>query len=780
MPVSNSYATTRNYGPDGGSVAGGDDGETCLLDAFLSAEDDPETGEKGDEDECAAKLMSTCERWKQSARLLWPGWAESHGMTYGDQFGAFSWDARGMWKSRTPVPEKKLTRIAIPHMNAIITDVASLQCQDELNMKCSPPSDSSAAASSCEAGDALVSWMWDEQNYDEINVTAREEAAVVGTCWIFPQWDPSIGATVDQVIGEEPVFGPPDPTTGIPTTLGTRPVMGRAPEGGFSDRIVSCFEGFPDPASRSEWDGEGFIIEEKLPIAALRRMYPKHKDVFTRDSSPGAADGTYWADRAKGVSPRGLSTYAGAAMAMQAERSKVITVFMRKCPEFPRGRWAVVAHGKLVFKGDNPVYPTEKEEKKGERHPSIHWPVFRIAHKVVKGSYWGQGIAPYLVDLQRKLNGVASKFLHMLKRTSHPVLVKPKRTTFTKTDEPDQQIEVGADIQPGSIYYLQAPTFPQELQYAERYTVEQMEALAGIHAGTRGASKTNDSGTKDRQLFQRDLGRLEIPKRRNDRQMGRIFSYKLQQWRRYATTARTIKVVGPNLTTAVMSLDMASVAPGTDVVVYPDLMMPKDPAGRMLHISTAIDRKIIDMSDPVQRAGAARLLGFPGGEKMFEESLSSDRRCAENEGQRMYRGEPCQIEFWHDHAQHIPAHYSEMNTDAWRAAATPAQDDAPDVLQRKAAMRKIWLDHVSMHQQALKKLKETEQAQANPPSESINFKDLPPDGQVQLAAKGGLQIAPPKQPGAAAPAPGPGQAAPPSPPTPQAPAGPPVQNARAA
>jgi hypothetical protein len=42
------------------------------------------------------------------------------------------------------------------------------------------------------------------------------------------------------------------------------------------------------------------------------------------------------------------------------------------------------------------------------------------------------------------------------------------------------------------------------------------------------------------------------------------------------------------------------------------------------------------------------------------------------------------------------------------------------------------------------------------PSESISFKDLPPEGQVQMAAQAGIQIAPPQPigiPGAAAPVP---------------------------
>jgi hypothetical protein len=55
-----------------------------------------------------------------------------------------------------------------------------------------------------------------------------------------------------------------------------------------------------------------------------------------------------------------------------------------------------------------------------------------------------------------------------------------------------------------------------------------------------------------------------------------------------------------------------------------------------------------------------------------------------------------------------------------------------------------WYQNVSLHAQAHQKALQAAQAppQEKPPSETINFKDLPPAGQVQLAAKGGIQLSP--------------------------------------
>jgi hypothetical protein len=54
---------------------------------------------------------------------------------------------------------------------------------------------------------------------------------------------------------------------------------------------------------------------------------------------------------------------------------------------------------------------------------------------------------------------------------------------------------------------------------------------------------------------------------------------------------------------------------------------------------------------------------------------------------------------------------------------------------------------IPQKQEFIKRAQEMLGQQGKPPptkvSESINYKDLPPEGQVQLAAKAGLQIAPP-------------------------------------
>lgn len=703
-----------------------------------------------DKEERGKAIVAVMERWETAVRHLWPAWHEAGGMTYGDQHGEYNAQL-GAWQERKPAPARKVTRIDLNHMEPICSDVASLQCQDPPNMRATAPTDATASQSAAVAADQLVWWMWETEDYDEINLQIREAAAVYGTVYVFPRWDPTAGRRVEQVTGYEEEPGPPDPLTGLPTSMGLREVREMVPEGAFDDAIVSCFAGVPDPNSKAMWDGEGFGIHERMSMARAAELYPEHAEHFQPTGSASGHEGQYYENRMHNASPR-----TGGLNAKDDHAKRELdawTVFLRSCGPFYRGKWLVIIGNRIVYEEDNPVYPTEEEEKKGEGFPTYHWPVFKFRHKRVAGSFFGQGIAIRMIGPQKKLNFAASKKLHMLKRDAHPTLVSPKGANFVKTDEPDQHVQIGKDIPPGSIYYLSYPGIPQDIQLEERLSVEQMERIAGLHAGSRGESESGDSGTKTRQLFQRDLGRLANIKYLADKQLGRVFAYKLRLWRRHATVARTIQVVGENHATQAKSFDMASIAAGTDILVFQDAGLPRDPAARMLHIEKAVQLKIVDPTDPTQRAGLAELIGLAGSLPGWQSSLIIDRKCAADEDIRMYDGETCTVEFWHDDLQHLAKHFTEMNSEGWRRATEPLPNDPPQVVQEKLRLRLRFVGHVQTHQLQIQKKKA---------------------GIATVQGPGPAGSAPLPAPGGAAPGPmpaGPGPAAMPSIP-PQAGAGP--------
>lgn len=695
-----------------------------------------------DEHARASALVALCQQWESAVRHLWPAWHEAGGMVYGDQFGSYN-AQMGVWQQRTPAPERKVTRLELNHMQPICADVASLQVQDLPNMRAAAPNETASAASASLAADQLVWWMWEQGNYDKKNLELREAAAVYGNAFLWPRWDPSGGRLVQQLKGYEPVPGPIDPMTGVPSSIANRPIYEMVREGCFEDRIVSCFAGIYDPCARDEWDGEGFVIHEQMSLTDAERNYPGHD--FRTQASPSAQEGAFYENQLANLAPR-----IGGGMAKDDHAARKVdhwTIFVRTSDAFYRGRCVVIVDNKIVHEDDNPVYPSEEEEAKGEEFPAYHWPVWRFAHFTVAGSSYGQGVAIRMIGAQKKLNGIVSKVLHMLKRTSHPTLIKPSRAQFIKTDEPDQQINVPSDLPPNAIYYLDSPGIPQELPLEEQRAVEQMERIAGLHAGSRGQSESGDSGTKTRLLFQRDIGRLGPIKFGHDKQIGQAFAYKLREWRRRATTKRTIRIVGADKAISVRSMDSSNIAANTDIVVFSDAGLPRDPSQRMMHVEKAVQLGIVDPKDPIQRAGLAEVVGLAGTFRKWQATLYADRRCAEDENIRMYDGEVPTVEFWQDDLQHLAAHFAEMNTEDWRRATTPLPEDDPQTAMKKTQIRQIWIDHVKATQDSMKI-----KAGGAPPGAGPSPGALPvaPGGPPPMLGPG-MGALPPPPPGAGGP-----------------------------
>ncbi len=101
-----------------------------------------------------------------------------------------------------------------------------------------------------------------------------------------------------------------------------------------------------------------------------------------------------------------------------------------------------------------------------------------------------------------------------------------------------------------------------------------------------------------------------------------------------------------------------------------------------------------------------------------------DEMTAEGENERLAKDEMPQVKDTDNHTTHIYVHHM-VQPKTWAT----------------------WT-HIAWHEELLDKQKKEQQGQGGQEgqqkvSESIGFKDLPPDGQVQMAAQAGIKIAPP-------------------------------------
>jgi hypothetical protein len=134
------------------------------------------------------------------------------------------------------------------------------------------------------------------------------------------------------------------------------------------------------------------------------------------------------------------------------------------------------------------------------------------------------------------------------------------------------------------------------------------------------------------------------------------------------------------------------------------------------------------LADPDNQALGKRLLGLTELDVSDEGPRDKQRR----EIEQLLAGQAADIDpDFDNHAVELEVATDWMNSDAGQSA----RQDNP---QGYAAVRQ----HASQHKQFVQQM-QANQPPAKPPSKSIAFKDLPPEGQQQMAAQAGIKIQPP-------------------------------------
>jgi hypothetical protein len=134
------------------------------------------------------------------------------------------------------------------------------------------------------------------------------------------------------------------------------------------------------------------------------------------------------------------------------------------------------------------------------------------------------------------------------------------------------------------------------------------------------------------------------------------------------------------------------------------------------------------LADPDNMELGKRLLGLTELDVPAEGPRDKQRR----EIEELLKGQAADIDpDFDNHAVELEVATDWMNSDAGQSAK---QDNA----QGYAFVRQHALQHKQFVQQM-----QANQPPEKPPSESISFKDLPPEGQVQMAKQAGIKIAPP-------------------------------------
>lgn len=394
--------------------------------------------------------------------------------------------------------------------------------------------------------------------------------------------------------------------------------------------------------------------------------------------------------------------------------------------DFPEGFYAVVVGGKCIyFKPWNEEFPEH--------------PITMGCYQQLSKTFFPRTPAFDMCDLQKSDNELNSAIELHAKTAAVDTLVVDKRVAVTKPTGRADKIIYGQPISStplrDSIFRLQHGTLDAGV-YAQRdHIKEQFQSVSGAVSVFRGEQPGSITAASGLALLR---GQAELQ-----------FAKPVQNWnalwketvrkavkciQRAWTPAEIAAIVGSEKMTQIGDFLQADLDKCLEFVATMT-GLPRTRDERRQEMMLLFDKGALDVSDPNVREKLFELFGETGMMKTFSDDA---RRARVNIRSIRTTGKSAPFRPGiDDAATHIGIAMETakgLDFDAW---APPAQEALYAYIQ-------------SVQQQVDAEKKAAAEAAAPPeksaapkgPSESISFKDLPPDGKLQLAAQAGIKLSP--------------------------------------
>lgn len=507
------------------------------------------------------------------------GWYESHEWYYaetkqclamenGAQFGYWNLRER-RWVSTPESRSPDVIRIPINLIKPAVDQAKAMLTAERPVMGATAATSEGADLASGEAANELTEHQWRFHQLTRKYESTARAAFSTGTSFVLVEWDRSKGPLYvsGASVGEDGEI--------VPT---------HAMQGDLRFTVLQREMVAFDPASREEQDGVGLFVKRRMSRSRLMALFPDRKEVLLKsdggdDCDPSHGRGEEYVER---FSPATGS--AGDESTHVADELTVYTFYLRASSDRPQGgTFIFTSEGKALYEGPNEVYPTFEESTSGELWPRVNFPVFVLYGDQRENSPWGRGRTLDAIPIQKAVNGAFSKAIQHAALIANAKPILPGRSDFEWTDIPGQVIRTRRGERAADFGYLNPPPMPQEYLQIVNTGRELIENSMGINAASNGGSPTSDaSGRLAQQLQQRDQTRIAPIKAALDMKWAEIITYALRLFRRHADQKRRVLIVGENGAQALRFFDKSSLAAGTDIMVFNDQSIPRDPSQRML------------------------------------------------------------------------------------------------------------------------------------------------------------------------------------------------------
>lgn len=611
---------------------------------------------QGDGYELAARVESLHEKWMRERMGREREAFEALAFYAGNQHCV--WDA----DQDILRPEGKkaswMIRRTINKVKPIVQHVTAILVKDHIRFSCSAATADIDDLFSGEAAKAGLEHYWRRLRMDRVLPATFKLAAITGTCAHELEWDEFTGPkAAQQGLGSRALVGSVQMPDGVGP--GGQLYAGK-PGGSHRINILTLFNLVPDPKATGDDDGEALFVDREASIQWLRERFPEAAP-YLRSEPIGASNiGLHYLQRFQAMASR---FHWGGHTHYDRDSCLLKTLYLPRSARYPRGRMLLVANHTLLADVPNPIYPEDPTRP----IPKQRWPVFIYRHDWDGVSFWGRGLVPDLIDLQRTINELASKATAIVFAMASPKYVAIKHNEIRLTDKPGEVVRVPANFDVNrAVTVLRGGELPQSLNGLIALFDEWMREIAGIREATMGeAPSARSSGVQLDILRAQDAGRLEPTKDSHYDVLSDECAYLLALVQRYVPDEDLVRISGTNHATAVRLFRSADTLDQTDVRIVVDTRMPDDAIGRANVLKTLRDGGFLTPeSDPHDKQLGLELMDV-GAVKRFQEDRRADLTKAERENMTMESGLPPRPSEIDNHLVHFVAHANFMKTERY-------------------------------------------------------------------------------------------------------------------
>lgn len=348
-------------------------------------------------------------------------------------------------------------------------------------------------------------------------------------------------------------------------------------------------------------------------------------------------------------------------------------IWIKPCPEYPKGLMALWSQGTLLHKVD------DKWVYKHKQYP------FTKYNRIQTGRFYSDSILVDFIPLQKEYNKSISQLLEIRNAMSKPQWVMQRGSVDVNqmTNQPGLLIQ----YQPGALppQVVSPPPIPSYVGDLVNRIQSDMNDTSGQHEITKGSTPVGvTAATAISYLQEEDDSKLSTTVTSIERGTQKTASQLLSIFAEFVPTDRMIKIVGDSDEFEVTAFQGSTLNGNTDYRVEPGSAMPISRAARQALILELNERGL-----PMDQT--LRYMGMSETQSLFEDSQRDNRQATKenlvmagyNDKNKLKPGVTMPINDYDNHIVHITTHGDFAKTEQF------------DTL--KLEEKQAFLDHILLH-----------------------------------------------------------------------------------